>query len=118
MARGAAVTHVEASITEWDWAPEAFDLVVAVFNIQVPRALRAGAQVFDGMIRTLTRRRADAARATGRNTLACAPRSCGRSETSAVSAGASFAGLEILALESYDREIDEAARATAACVGR
>ena len=50
-ARGVAVTHVEASITEWDWAPGAYDLVVAVFIQFLSPHERAA--VFAGMVETL-----------------------------------------------------------------
>lgn len=106
-ARGVAVTHVEASITEWDWAPGAFDLVVAVF-IQF-LAPSEWAQVFAGMVRTLKPggvlmlhgyRPEQLGYGTG------GPRAEENLYTEAL-LRESFAGLEILALESYDREIDE-----------
>lgn len=106
-ARGVNVTHVEASITDWDWEPAAFDLVVAVFIQFLAPAERA--KVFAGMVETLKPggilmlhgyRPEQIAYGTG------GPRAVENLYTEAL-LRESFAGLEILALESYDREIDE-----------
>ena len=106
-ARGVDVTHVEASITDWDWAPAAFDLVVAVFiQFLSPPARDA---VFAGMVKTLNPggvlmlhgyRPEQLDFGTG------GPRVVENLYTEAL-LRESFRGFEILALESYDREIDE-----------
>ena len=50
-ARGASVDFLVADILEWEWAPDEFDLVVAVFiQFLDPRQRSA---VFEGMQRTL-----------------------------------------------------------------
>jgi len=108
-ARGVDVTHVEASITDWDWAPAAFDLVVAVFiQFLSPPARDA---VFAGMVKTLKPggvlmlhgyRPEQLKLGTG------GPRVVENLYTEAL-LRESFRGVEILALESYDREIDEGA---------
>ncbi len=106
-ARGVAVAHVEASVTDWAWAPAAFDLVVAVFIQFLAPADRD--QVFAGMIETLKPggilmlhgyRPEQLAYGTG------GPKAEENLYTEALLRDR-FAGLEILALESYDREIDE-----------
>lgn len=106
-ARGVAVAHVEASITDWAWEPAAFDVVVAVFIQFLTPAERPG--VFAGMVETLKPggvlmlhgyRPEQLAYGTG------GPRAEENLYTEAL-LRESFAGLEILALESYDREIEE-----------
>jgi len=108
-ARGVRVTHVEASVTDWTWEPAAFDLVVAVFIQFLAPAERE--TVFAGMVETLKPggilmlhgyRPEQIAYGTG------GPRAAENLYTGA-QLRESFAGLEILALDSYDREIDEGA---------
>lgn len=108
-ARGVDVAYVEASVTEWDWTPAAFDLVVAVFiQFLAPDDRDA---VFRGMVETLKPggvlllhgyRPEQIAYGTG------GPRQVENLYTEALLRDR-FAGLEILALESYDREISEGA---------
>jgi len=50
-ARGVRVNHHHAAIEDWDWAPQAFDAVVAIFINFADDALRA--RIFDGVTRTL-----------------------------------------------------------------
>ena len=49
--RGASVAFHVAGIDDWDWAPDQFDAVVAIFVQFADPALRK--QMFDGMWRTL-----------------------------------------------------------------
>ncbi|PIE06713.1 MAG: SAM-dependent methyltransferase [Rhodobacterales bacterium] len=109
-ARGVRVAHVEASITEWDWQPAAFDLVVAVFIQFLAPAERAA--VFAGMVRTLRPggvlmlhgyRPEQLAYGTG------GPRAENQLYTEAL-LRESFAALDILVLDSYDRDLAEGAR--------
>lgn len=106
-AREVAVDHIEACITDWAWQPEAFDLVVAVFIqfLSPPERDR----VFAGMVETLKPggvlllhgyRPEQLGYGTG------GPRVAENLYTEAL-LRARFAGMEILALESYDREIEE-----------
>ncbi len=106
-ARGVQVAHVEASITEWDWQPAAFDLVVAVFIQFLAPVERAA--VFAGMVRTLRPggvlmlhgyRPEQLAYGTG------GPRAEDQLYTEAL-LRESFAGLDMLVLESYDRDLAE-----------
>ena len=108
-ARGVEVTHVEASVTELDWAPGAYDLVVAVFIQFLSPHERAA--VFAGMVETLKPggvlmlhgyRPEQLAYGTG------GPKQEENLYTETLLRDA-FSGLETLALESYDREIDEGA---------
>lgn len=48
---GVAVDYRVASVEEWDWTPEAFDVVAAIFVQFAPPAVRA--RMFAGMLRTL-----------------------------------------------------------------
>ena len=107
--RGVTVTHIEASVTAWDWAPGAYDLVVAVFIQFLSPHERA--QVFAGMVETLKPggmlmlhgyRPEQLAYGTG------GPKQEENLYTETLLRDA-FSGLETLALESYDREIDEGA---------
>jgi SAM-dependent methyltransferase len=50
-ARGVEVDFREADIATWDWRPEAYDLVIAVFIQFMAPAMRDA--VFEGMKRTL-----------------------------------------------------------------
>ena len=50
-ARGATVDFREADITAWDWTPERWDAVVAVFIQFMAPPVRA--RVFEGIARTL-----------------------------------------------------------------
>ena len=106
-ARGVSVSHVAADIATWHWQPAAFDLVVAVF-IQF-LAPEARGVAFAGMVETLKPggvlmvhgyRPEQLGYGTG------GPRAEANLYTEAL-LRASFADLEILALESYDTEIDE-----------
>ncbi len=105
--RGVAVTHVEASVTEWDWAPAAFDLVVAVFIQFLSPGDRA--RVFAGMVETLKPGGVLMLHGYRPEQLAYGTGGPGIAENLYTEAllRESFAGLEIVALESYDREIDE-----------
>lgn len=105
--RGVTVEHVEASVTDWKWEPAAFDLVVAVFIQFLAPAERA--EVFASMVETLKPggvlmlhgyRPEQLGYGTG------GPPIEENLYTEAL-LRESFAGLEILALESYDCEIDE-----------
>ena len=51
--RGLQVDWRESSVDDWDWAPETFDAVVAVFVQFADPAMRA--RMFDGIWRTLRR---------------------------------------------------------------
>ncbi|MGE5336884.1 MAG: SAM-dependent methyltransferase [Gemmatimonadota bacterium] len=48
---GVAVDFRVASVEQWDWTPEAFDVVAAIFVQFAAPAVRA--RLFDGMLRTL-----------------------------------------------------------------
>jgi 2-polyprenyl-3-methyl-5-hydroxy-6-metoxy-1,4-benzoquinol methylase len=48
---GVAVDHRVAAIDDWDWTPEAYDIVVAIFVQFAAPAERA--RMFEGMLRTL-----------------------------------------------------------------
>lgn len=50
-ARSAPVRFVQADLRQWDWAPEAFDLVVAIFIQFADQDFRAA--IFAGLKRTL-----------------------------------------------------------------
>jgi SAM-dependent methyltransferase len=48
---GVAVDHRVAAVEEWDWTPEAYDVVAAIFVQFAPPAVRE--RMFAGMLRTL-----------------------------------------------------------------
>lgn len=107
--RGVSVEHVEACISTWHWEPAAFDIVVAVFIQFLAPDDRAAA--FAGMVETLKPggilmlhgyRPEQLAYGTG------GPRAEENLYTETL-LRESFAGLEILALESDDRVIEEGA---------
>lgn len=106
-ARGVDAEFHEADIAAWDWAPERYDLVVGIFIQFMAPAARAA--VFEGMVRTLKPGGVlllhgytpkQIAYGTG------GPRAVENLYTKAL-LGEAFADLEILRLESYEREIDE-----------
>ncbi len=105
--RGVEVDYHTGDILAWDWDAAQYDVVVAVFIQFLTPAERA--EVFAGMIRSLKPgglillhgyRPEQIAYGTG------GPRAVENLYTEALLRDA-FAGLEIIALESYDREIDE-----------
>ncbi len=105
--RGVTVEHIEASLADWHWEPGAYDLVVAVFIQFLSPDERAAA--FAGMIETLKPggvlllhgyRPEQLGYGTG------GPPIAENMYTEAL-LREHFAGLEILALESYDKEIEE-----------
>lgn len=104
---GATVTFHHAGVEDWDWRPEAFDAVVAIFVQFAPPPLRA--RMFDGMVRTL--------RPGGMLLLhGYAPRQVGYG-TGGPGAEenlytlpllrAAFAGLEVRHAADYDAEVSE-----------
>lgn len=104
---GATVTCHHAGVEDWDWRPEAFDAVVAIFVQFAPPPLRA--RMFDGMVRTL--------RPGGMLLLhGYAPRQVGYG-TGGPGAEenlytlpllrAAFAGLEVRHAADYDAEVSE-----------
>ncbi|GKY90204.1 SAM-dependent methyltransferase [Sinisalibacter aestuarii] len=105
--RGVRVDHVEASITDWDWAPAAFDVVAAIF-IQFLRPAERAA-VFAGMARTLAPGGTLLLHGYTPEQIAFGtggPRNPDFLYTEALLRG-QFAGLEIVELRSYEREISE-----------
>ncbi len=106
-ARGVEVGYHHGDITRWDWRPDAYDLVVAVFIQFLDPAARA--KVFEGMKRTLVPggvlllhgyRPEQLDYATG------GPPNADFMYTEHLLAS-SFADLEILRLKGYDTEIHE-----------
>ncbi|MEO1055709.1 MAG: class I SAM-dependent methyltransferase [Actinomycetota bacterium] len=107
--RGVAVDVEVADVLTWDWEPDAYDVVVAVF-IQFLLAEQRG-PVFEGMVRTLRPggrlllhgyRPEQIAYATGGPPL----EECMYTEELLT---AEFQGLDIERLTSYDAELDEGA---------
>ena len=105
--RGVRVEHIEASVTDWHWEPAAFDLVVAVFIQFLSPDERAA--VFAGMVETLKPggvlmlhgyRPEQLDYGTGGPPIE-------ENMYSEALLREHFAGLEVLALDSYDKEIDE-----------
>ena len=105
--RGVTVEHIEASVTDWPWQPAVFDLVVAVFIQFLSPDERAA--VFAGMVETLKPggvlmlhgyRPEQLGYGTG------GPPIEENLYTEAL-LRESFEDLEILALDSYDKVIDE-----------
>ncbi len=105
--RGVTVRHEVADVDGWDWAPDAFDAVVAIFVQFADPPLRA--RLFEGMRRTLKPggvlmlhgyRPEQIALGTG------GPPHAANMYTEALLREA-FGDLRILRLESYDREIQE-----------
>ncbi len=105
--RGVTVAHVEASVTTWPWAPAAYDLVVAVFIQFLSPDDRA--EVFAGMVKTLKPGGVLMLHGYRPEQLGYGTGGPGTEENLYTEAllRDSFAGLEILALDSYDKEIDE-----------
>lgn len=108
-ARGVTVDFRVADILTWEWAPEAYDLVVAVFIQFLDPQQRA--TVFDGMQRTLRPggrlllhgyRPEQLAYGTG------GPPVAANLYDEALLADA-FAAMDIEVLRSYDAELDEGA---------
>ncbi|MFN3547879.1 MAG: class I SAM-dependent methyltransferase [Mesorhizobium sp.] len=106
-ARGVAVDYRQASIEDWDWEPERFDIVAAIFIQFAEPPLRS--RIFEGMKRTLKPgglllmqgyRPEQIEYATG------GPRARENLYTRALLEEA-FAGFEILRLDEHDSEIHE-----------
>lgn len=104
---GVAVAFHEADIAGWDWAPEAFDAVVAIFIQFAGPALRA--EIFAGIERTLRPggllllhgyAPRQIANGTG------GPKAPENLYTLDMLSG-SFAGLEVLHAADYDAELQE-----------
>jgi len=107
--RAVTVAHVEASVTDWRWEPAAFDLVVAVFiQFLSPDARDA---VFAGMVETLRPGGVLMLHGYRPEQLSYGTGGPGIEENLYTEAllRQSFQTLEILALESYDKDIDEGA---------
>lgn len=106
-AGGVAVDYRQASIEDWDWSPDRFDVVAAIFIQFAEPALRS--RIFEGMKRTLKPgglllvqgyRPEQIEYATG------GPRARENLYTRALLEEA-FAGFEILRLSEHDSEIHE-----------
>jgi cyclopropane fatty-acyl-phospholipid synthase-like methyltransferase len=105
--KGVTVDHREASITDWDWAPGAYDVVAAIFIQFLSPAERAA--VFAGMAQTLAPGGVLLLHGYTPEQIAFGtggPRNPDYLYTEAL-LRESFAGLEIVALDSYERVIDE-----------
>lgn len=105
--RGVTVDYRQASIEAWDWEPERFDVVAAIFIQFAEPALRT--VIFDGIRRTLKPgglllmqgyRPEQIEYATG------GPRARENLYTRAMLEEA-FAGFEVLRLDEHDSEIQE-----------
>lgn len=106
-ARGVTVDYRQASIEDWDWTPDRFDVVAAIFIQFAEPALRS--RIFEGVKRTLKPgglllmqgyRPEQIEYATG------GPRARENLYTRALLEEA-FAGFEILRLSEHDSEIHE-----------
>ena len=106
-AKGVAVDYRLAAIEDWDWSPDRFDIVAAIFIQFAEPALRS--RVFEGIKRTLKPgglllmqgyRPAQIEFATG------GPRARENLYTAALLEEA-FAGFDILRLDEHDSEIQE-----------
>lgn len=105
--KGVAVEHHEASVTEWDWAPEAYDIVAAIFIQFLAPAQRDA--VFAGMVQTLKPGGVLLLHGYTPEQIAFGtggPRAVDNLYTEAL-LSACFAGMQIEELRAYEAELDE-----------
>lgn len=107
--RGVAVEFRHADILAWDWEPDSYDAVVAIFIQFVGPAERQA--IFEGMIRTLRPGGILLLHGYRPEQVACGtggPPNEANMYTEDMLREA-FAGMKIIRFASYDREIDEGA---------
>jgi cyclopropane fatty-acyl-phospholipid synthase-like methyltransferase len=105
--RGVEVAFHRADIFDWDWTPEAFDLVAAVFIQFLAPAARSA--IFAGMVQTLKPGGVLLLHGYTPEQIAHGTGGPGVPENLYTEAllRESFAGLEIVELRAYEREIRE-----------